>query len=310
MHNFINLTSRPALKSTQRTCAFAIPLLTLLLTACTPSAEEEAGVVEAMATEAPAQQMVPETLTAAFTAAAAGDHRSADNIARNAYRHPVETLNFFGIKPGMTVLEISPGGLWYTEVLAPALKGKGQFIVAGYDANIEGQPDYRYKQQQSMEQLFVEQPDLYSEVKVVKFSPPDSVQLGDSNSVDVVVTFRNFHGWIRDGIAKSNLQAFFEVLKPGGILGVVQHRTDVMAPLASGKISGYVSEQALIELAATAGFMLDEKSEINANSNDNQQHLEGVWTLPPSLRLKDQDKDKYLAIGESDRMTLKFKKPE
>lgn len=249
------------------------------------------------------------TLKAAFAVAATGEHRSAANIARNAYRNPVETLAFFAIEPGMSVMEISPGGMWYTEVLAPALKARGQFIAAGYDAAIADQPEYRYRQQTAMEQRFAEQPQHYSEVKVVKFSPPDSVQLGADNSVDRIVTFRNFHGWIRDGIAQSNLQAFYAVLKPGGILGVVQHRSDTMELLASGKISGYVTEAAVIELAEAAGFVLDAKSEINANPQDTHQHPQGVWTLPPSLRLGDEDREKYLAIGESDRMTLRFKKP-
>lgn len=296
----MNLTLRRPCKNDSRVSAITIILLSLFVAACTPTANDNAGVVE---------QAASETLVEAFAAAAVGDHRSAKHIARNAYRHPVETLDFFGIQPGMTVMEISPGGMWYTEILAPALKGRGQLIVAGYDVDIEGQPDYRYRQQKEMEQRFAQQPAHYSEVEIVKFSPPDSVQLGNSNSVDAVVTFRNFHGWIRDGIAESNLEAFFEVLKPGGILGVVQHRTDTMTLLPSGKINGYVSEEAVIELAEAAGFTLDAKSEINANAKDSHQHPKGVWTLPPSLRLGEQDRDKYLAIGESDRMTLRFRKP-
>ena len=270
-----------------------IPLVGLLVIGCTPSIDRENS----------------QTLTAELQAAAVGDHRSAKNVARNAYRHPVETLDFFGIKPGMTVLEISPGGLWYTEILAPALKGNGQFIVAGYDVDIADQPKYRYRQQQAMEQRFAEQPEHYSDVKIVKFSPPDSVQLGANGSVDMVVTFRNFHGWIRDDIAQSNLRAFYNVLKPGGVLGVVQHRTDKMTPLASGNISGYVTEKAVIERAESVGFVLEARSEINANAKDNRQHPVGVWTLPPSLRGDEQDRAKYMAIGESDRMTLRFRKP-
>lgn len=273
--------------------------LPLLLVACNPATKD-----------IPDTQLSANTLTTEFAAAAVGEHRSAANIARNAYRHPVKTLEFFAIEPGMSVMEISPGGMWYTEVLAPALMGRGQFIAAGYDVAIADQPEYRYRQQAAMEQRFADQPQHYAGVKIVKFSPPDSVQLGEDNSVDRVVTFRNFHGWIRDGIAQSNLEAFYAVLKPGGMLGVVQHRSDTMDTLASGKISGYVTEAAVIELAETAGFVLDAKSEINANPQDTHQHPAGVWTLPPSLRLGDQDREQYLAIGESDRMTLRFKKPE
>ncbi len=248
-------------------------------------------------------------LTAHFTAAANGEHRSAANIARNVYRNPVKTLDFFGIKQGMTVLEISPGGMWYTEVLAPALRHRGQLIVAGYDVAVKDQPAYRYRQQKAMEARFLEEPNIFSEVEITKFSPPDSVQLGANKSVDAVLTFRNFHGWIRDGVAQSNLHAFFDVLKPGGILGIVQHRSNNPKPQASGKISGYVSEKQIIKLAKKAGFVLDARSEINANPKDTHNYPNGVWSLPPVLRGGDEDRQKYLAIGESDRMTLRFKKP-
>jgi len=296
----MKLTRHSLLKTTALTRAFALTSIILLAFGCAPGARQDAVIVE---------ESVPASLSEAFAAAAVGDHRSAANIARNPYRHPVETLEFFGIKPGKTVMEISPGGMWYTEVLAPALKGRGNFVVAGYDTSISGQPEYRYRQQAAMEKRFSEQPEHYAGVSIVKFSPPDSVALGEDNSVDVVVTFRNFHGWLRGGIAESNLQAFFDVLKPGGTLGLVQHRTDRMAKLPTGRINGYVTEQVVIELAESVGFELEAKSEINANPKDSRDHPAGVWTLPPSLRLGEQDKDKYLAIGESDRMTLRFKKP-
>lgn len=296
----MKLTLHPLPKTTALTRAFALTSIILLALGCTPGAKQDEVIVE---------ESVPESLREAFAAAAVGEHRSAANIARNQYRHPAETLDFFGIKPGMTVMEITPGGMWYTEILAPALNGRGNFIVAGYDTSVSGQSEYRYRQQAAMEKRFSEQPELYGEVSIVKFSPPDSVALGEDNSVDVIVTFRNFHGWLRGGIAQSNLQAFFDVLKPGGTLGLVQHRTDKMAELPSGRINGYVTEQAIIELAENVGFELDAKSEINANPKDSRDHPQGVWTLPPSLRLGEQDRDKYLAIGESDRMTLRFRKP-
>jgi predicted methyltransferase len=244
----------------------------------------------------------------ALTAASIGAHRSAANIDRNRYRHPIETLNFFGLKQNMTVLEIHPGGLWYTEVLAPVLKADGKLVVAGHDVSIKDQPEYRYGQQARMEQRFVDEANIFSEVAIVKFTPPNSLQLGEPASVDMVVTFRNFHGWIRDGVAAVNMQAFYRVLKPGGVLGVVQHRTDKSHLLPSGKINGYVNEEQMVKLAEAAGFTLEASSDINANAEDKHEHPEGVWTLPPALRLGDENRQTYLDIGESDRMTLRFKK--
>tara|TARA_B100000809_G_scaffold140904_1_gene138453 strand:+ start:7851 stop:8684 length:834 start_codon:yes stop_codon:yes gene_type:complete len=245
------------------------------------------------------------TINNVLEKAANGSHRSVQNINRNSFRHPVETLMFLGLEKGMTVIEISPGGLWYTEILAPALKDNGQLIAAGYDASVKGQPAYRYKQQKAMEARFVEQADIFGEVKIAKFSPPQSIQLGGAASADMVVTFRNTHGWVRDGIDSINYKAFYEVLAPGGILGVVQHR----AVVTHDNFTGYLPEEQLINAAETAGFVLEARSEINANSKDTRDHPKGVWTLPPSLRLGDVDREKYLEIGESDRMTLRFRKP-
>lgn len=271
--------------------------LVILLTACAAN-DESAGSQQT-------SYMEP-----AISAASTGEHRSAKNIARNQYRHPVDTLKFFGMTQDMTVLEIHPGSLWYTEILAPVLKENGQLIVAGHDVSIENQPGYRYRQQASMEERLSKEAAIFGDVKIAAFTPPQGIALGDPASVDMVVTFRNFHGWIRDGVASTNMQAFYQVLKPGGVLGIVQHRTDKPELLASGKINGYVSETQMIELAEAAGFALEARSEINANPKDNHQHPEGVWTLPPSLRLGEQNRQFYTEIGESDRMTLRFRKPE
>lgn len=258
----------------------------------------------------PQESTVDSSITSAISSASEGEHRSPDNIARNKYRHPIQTLSFFGLNEGMTVLEIHPGGLWYTEVLAPVLKNNGKLIVAGHDIRIADQPDYRYRQQANMEKRFVEQAEVFGEIEIALFTPPASIALGEPGSIDMILTFRNFHGWIRDGVASVNMKAFYEALKPGGVLGVVQHRTDTPGPLSSGKINGYVSEAQMIELAESAGFFLEARSEINANPNDTHQHPAGVWTLPPSLRLGEQNREEYLKIGESDRMTLRFRKPE
>lgn len=249
------------------------------------------------------------SIASAINTASTGEHRSAGNIARNPSRHPSDTLVFFGLTPDMTVLEIHPGGLWYTEILAPVLKADGQLIVAGHDTSIENQPGYRYRQQASMEQRFAKEATVFGEVDIVKFTPPGSIALGSPASVDMVLTFRNFHGWIRDGVATVNMQAFYQVLKPGGVLGVVQHRSDMPELLSSGKINGYISEAQMIELAEAAGFVLEARSGINANPKDNHQHPAGVWTLPPTLRLGEENRQTYLDIGESDRMTLRFRKP-
>lgn len=247
-----------------------------------------------------------------------GDHRSEANIARNAWRHPVGTLTFLGLRDGMTVMEIWPGGGWYTEVLAPAIRHHGQFIVAGYDTDVPDQPGYRYRLQMELLDKFSARPDLYDQVATVPYSPPDSASLGDPDSIDLILTFRNAHGWVGDGIADSVFAEFARVLKPGGILGIVQHRAADDADPAKSAESGYVSEAAVIGLAKRAGLYLDARSEVNANPADSKDYAGGVWSLPPGLalcrELEDEAEaaacnDKYQAIGESDRMTLRFRKP-
>lgn len=249
--------------------------------------------------------LAAESLTAALEQAANGEHRSATNIARNAYRHPVQTMEFFGLKEGMTVIEINPGGMWYTEVLAPALQGRGQYIAAGYGALGDGSPSYQIQQNKMLQERFAKEA-VFSGAKITHFSPTAKAPLGTPASADMVVTFRNTHGWINDGVADAAYKAFFEVLKPGGVLGVVQHR----GPAVKSGFTGYVTEQQVIDIAQNAGFVLEARSEINANPKDSKDYSEGVWALPPVLRMGDVDREKYEAIGESDRMTLRFRKPE
>jgi predicted methyltransferase len=247
-----------------------------------------------------------------------GDHRAEGNTARNRYRHPVGTLTFMGLQDGMSVMEIWPGGGWYTEVLAPVMRHKGQFIVASYDVDVPEQPEYRYPLHMQLLDKFSKNPEVYDQVAVVPFSPPQSASLGAADSIDMVLTFRNTHGWISEGIAENVFAEFARVLKPGGILGVVQHRAAEGADPAQSAENGYVPEAAVIELARKAGLYLEARSEVNANPADTRDYSAGVWALPPSLALcedlaAEEEKAacvaKYQAIGESDRMTLRFRKP-
>ena len=235
-----------------------------------------------------------------------GEHRSEKYKARNMYRHPVETLNFFGIQPNMTVVEVSPGGGgWYSEILAPYLRQKGALYAGSYDP---AGSEYSQTNSKKYEEKLQASPEIYGKVIVTIFAPPDKLDAAPDGSADMVVTFRNFHNWIRRGHGPAAMTAMYRYLKPGGILGVVQHRQ--AADKLSTPEKGYIREKEIIALAEDAGFALAAKSEINANPKDLKDHPEGVWTLPPVYRLKDMDRDKYAAIGESDRMTLKFIKPE
>jgi len=247
-----------------------------------------------------------------------GDHRSAASQERNRYRHPVGTLEFFGLEYGMKVLEIWPGGGWYSEILAPVLRDRGDYVVASWDQSVADLPDYQYSLHEEMLAKFAAEPSLYDQVQVVPWSPPQSPSLGDANSYDLILTFRNTHGWVSDGIAEQVFAEFVRVLKPGGALGVVQHRAAQGTDPAVTAEMGYVSEEAVIALATTAGLQLEDRSEVNANSADLGSHASGVWSLPPGLyscaeiieaQAKADCEAPYRAIGESDRMTLRFRKP-
>jgi predicted methyltransferase len=248
-------------------------------------------------------------LMARLETASVGDHRSDKNKARNKYRHPVETLEFFGLEPNMTVLEMAPGGGWYTEVIAPAMRDTGVYIAGSYDTEVADQPQYRYRQHEALLGQIKDQPDLYGQIKVATYSPPESRDLWDANSVDMVLTFRSSHGWLRGGLIDDVYADIFQVIKPGGIFGVVQHRAPEEGDAVEWAKKGYVPESRVIQAAEKAGFVLDGKSEVNANSKDLKDSDEGVWRLPPTLSQGEQDREKYLSIGESDRMTLRFKKP-
>lgn len=240
----------------------------------------------------------------------AGDHRSDRNRARDVYRHPKETLRFFDLRSDMHVVEVWPGGGWYTEVLAPLLRERGTYYAAHYHIDEDTHSFYRKAQRNFLDKL-AKRPDLYDRVVVTGLLPPH-VDMAPMASVDLVLTFRNVHNWIEPGYEQEMFNAFFAALKPGGVLGVVEHRAKDGASKRDMIRSGYVSEAYVIDLAQKAGFKLAASSEVNANPKDSKDHPRGVWTLPPTLRsgwLGGGDRERYLAIGESDRMTLKFVKP-
>jgi len=234
-------------------------------------------------------------------------HRSAAHKARDKYRHPKQTLEFFDVKPYMTVVEIWPGAGWYTEILAPYLKDEGMLYAAHFSEHAS--VPYFRKSLANFKQKLAADPKIYGKVKVTILNPPEQLAIAPEGSVDRVLTFRNVHNWMQAGTAEQVFAAMFKALRPGGLLGVVEHRANPETPVDPQAKSGYVHEKTVIVLAKQAGFDLLDKSDINRNPKDSTQHPKGVWTLPPSLRLGDQDKENYQKIGESDRMTLKFIKP-
>jgi len=236
-----------------------------------------------------------------------GGHRSAENKERDKYRHPKETLLFFGLRPDMTVVEISPSRGWYTEVLAPVLHDSGQYYAA-VSSVTEKSPDAVKKNDADYRGMLSGAPDLYGKVKLSVLSP-GALQVAPPGSADLVLTFRNVHNWAKAGTVDAMFKAFNEALKPGGTLGVVEHRARTDSSFQQQIDTGYMTEAFVIETAQKAGFKLVNKSEINANPRDTKDYAGGVWTLPPTLRYGDEGRNKYLAIGESDRMTLKFTKP-
>lgn len=238
---------------------------------------------------------------------AAGE-RSAENRARDVYRHPKETLEFFGLKAQQTVVEVWPGKGWYTEILAPYLRERGRYVAAGFAVGQEATPQWRIDMTREFGAKLAATPKIYDRVVVAEIGPENAWHPVPAGSADLVLTFRNVHNWMNADYEARMFQAFFEALKPGGTLGVVEHRARPETDREGMKRSGYVTEAYVIQLAEKAGFKLADRSEINANPKDDTDHPKGVWTLPPTLRLGDEDRDKYLAIGESDRMTLKFTK--
>jgi predicted methyltransferase len=284
--------------------------LLVLLSACSRKDE--------VAAPPPASEAAPVAESDPLAASVNGEWRSAEDRSRDQYRHPQEALAFWGLQPGMTVLEVQPGGGWWTEILAPyAHATNGKYFATGADLNNPELPDAARKARADFQARFAAKPDVYGDVQLVNFGAK-SAPLPE-NTFDFILTARSVHGWMGNGVTDKVFKDLYGALKPGGILALEQHRANPGAqdPKAA---SGYVTEEFVIEQAKKAGFELVDRSEINANARDAKDHPFGVWTLPPTKRTRPYsegpdahdpnfDRTKYDAIGESDRMTLKFTKP-
>jgi predicted methyltransferase len=261
-----------------------------------------AGLTLACAAAAAADSIDPK-----LAAAVNSDFRPAADRARDPYRHPLQTLTFFGIRPTMTVVELWPFGGWYTEILAPYLHDRGTLYAAAMDPDSTSAQDKRYNSE--LAAMLAAHPDVYGKVQVTVLAP-HKMQIAPDGTADLVVTFRNIHNWVWAGIEKDVLAAAFRALKPGGILGVEEHRNNDPQFIPKTPGVGYVGEQYAIELIQSAGFRLVGQSNVNRNPKDTKDYPNNVWSLPPTYAEGDQDRAKYAAIGESDRFTLKFIKPK
>jgi len=245
----------------------------------------------------------------ALEQAVAHPERTPENTGRDADRHPLQTLEFFGVAADMTVVELWPGGGWYTEILAPLLHANGRLIAAGFDPQASGESG-RYLREGAMNfnDKMAADESLYGRVEITILAPPTQVEIAPPNSADAVLSFRNAHSWLADGTFSEVLKAVHKALKADGIFGIEEHRADPQAQVDPKVKNGYVNEAVLIAEVEKAGFALLAKSEINANPLDTRNHPRGVWTLPPTLALGEKDLERYQKIGESDRMTLRFRK--
>ena len=248
----------------------------------------------------------------ALASAVANPARSEADRGRDRYRHPAQTLEFFGLQPEMTVVEIWPGGGWYSDILAAF--NRGQLIAAHFPERAAAGSSERvsayFDRSRSAYTAKLAAPDSpWQNIELAQFDPAQDLLTVAANSADALLTFRNVHNWLNSDSEQRAFELFFTALRPGGVLGVVEHRSAPGTDRETMRSSGYMTEAYVIELAAAAGFVLEASSEINANPLDTRNHPAGVWTLPPSLRLGEERRAEYLAIGESDRMTLRFRKP-
>lgn len=270
---------------------FAVPLLALVVACAAPPLAAQASM---------------ETM---LDAAIAGAHRSSANKARDIHRRPKETLLFMGLKPGMTVVETWPDGGWFTEVLAPALRDSGRYVAAHYPLDHASTNRGQRASRVAFEAKLKADPVVYGKTMLSDLATPDRLAMVPPGTADLVLSFRSVHVWAYRAVDDLMFKAAFDALKPGGFLGVEDHRAIEGTPRQKQIDSGYMTESYVIAAAEKAGFKLDARSEINANPRDTKDYGKGVWALPPSLSYGEQDRAKYLAIGESDRMTLRFVKP-
>ena len=287
----VAMSAEQSLRSVVLRCLQTFGFLILSLSAlvgCTES--ESVAKVEASAVQ---DTKLPD--------AVAGSHRTPANVERDKYRHPVEVLEFFGIRSDMTVVEMWAEGGWWTEILAPYLHDEGSYYIADL-------PSERW--QDVMTRKLESNPAIYGNAILTQFGGGHT-DIAPEGSADMILTFRNVHNWVKGGNGELAFETMYKTLKPGGILGVVDHRADPGKPQDPQALSGYIREDYTIAMAEKAGFQLVDRSEMNANPKDTADYPEGVWMLPPGYYTVDNDADraKYEAIGESDRFTLKFQKP-
>jgi predicted methyltransferase len=241
-------------------------------------------------------------------AAIVADPARGAERARDAARHPLETLRFFGVEPGHTVIEVAPGDGWYTAILAPYLRDRGRLYAAHHPA--DSTSEYRRRSRARFDVRLAADAGRFGRVVVGEQPEPGRGFRGipPRGQADRVLTFRNLHNWMKAGHLDENFRAFHAALRPGGVLGVVEHRARPGTSIAAMIESGYMTESFVIERARAAGFRLDASSEVNANPRDPADHPHGVWSLPPTLRGGAVGRERYLAIGESDRMTLRLRR--
>lgn len=245
-----------------------------------------------------------ETAAAKLSAITNASYRTPAQIARNKYRHPVETLTFFGIQDDMTVVELWPFGGWYTSILAPFLHDHGKYYAAAIDPDTKDKRELNYNVE--LKKMFDAHPDIYDKAITTALAPGNK-EIAPAGTADMVLTFRNIHNWHWASIDKDVFAEAYRALKPGGILGVVEHRANPGMPASDSPPHAYVHEDYAIPMIESVGFKLLGKSDINNNPRDTKDYP--VWSLPPNYMNGDKDRAKYEAIGESDRFTLKFMKP-
>ena len=260
---------------------------------------------------------IAEADDAALISAQQGNHRDSDNRRRDQYRHPVEVLNFFDVGPKMSIVEIWPSSGWWTEILGPYTHDQGIYYAAGFAMTASRTPQWRKDVQIEFANKLALHPQIYSHIVCTELSLPERYSIAPAATTDRVLTFRNVHNWMKGGYDQQMFEVMFRALKPGGILGLVEHRAKAGTAIEQMISTGYVTEAHIKSLAQQAGFLFDSASELNANPKDTTEHPKGVWTLPPTLRhcksLAEKQQEHcnkhYKAIGESDRMTLRFIKP-